>query len=176
MCGGVTVWTHRANGISSELHSADLETGISRMTHRPQVWGKTEREIKLERQTEKGQRESGISYWLLMNIQHTQTHTSCICTHIVLCEYCVNGLVISYARHFLPFMPMCPSGTGCETDRGGVDREREQWAWLKCINLPQLIWLQINWTEHISNYWKIKTYDFSPPCRMHAHNLPWVIN
>lgn len=43
MCGGVTVWTHRANGISSELHRADLETGISRMTHRPQVWEKKDR-------------------------------------------------------------------------------------------------------------------------------------
>lgn len=123
MCGGVTVWTHRANGISSELHSADLETGISRMTHRPQVWEKKDRKRNKARETDRERTKREWDQLLTFN-EHT-AHTSCICTHIVVYEYCVNGLLISYACHFLPFMPMCPSGTGCETDGGGVDKERE---------------------------------------------------
>lgn len=57
---------------------------------------------------------------------HTQTHTSCVCTGRAVCEYCENGLVISYACHLLLFMCMCPSGTECETDGGGVDEERKK--------------------------------------------------
>lgn len=38
----------------------------------------------------------------------------------------MNGLVISYACHLLLFMRMCPSGTECETDGGGVDEERKK--------------------------------------------------
>lgn len=57
MCGGVTVWTHRANGISSVLHSADLETGISRMTHRPQVWEKKDRKRNIAIETDRQRKD-----------------------------------------------------------------------------------------------------------------------
>lgn len=77
MCGGVTVWTHRANGISSELHSADLETGISRMTHRPQVWEKKDRKRNRARETEREKTKKEWDQPLTFNehTMHTQTHT-----------------------------------------------------------------------------------------------------
>jgi len=85
MCGGVTVWTHRANGISSELHSADLETGISWMTHRPQVWEKKDRTRNKAIETERERTKREWDQLLTFNehTTHTNTHILYLYTYIM---------------------------------------------------------------------------------------------
>lgn len=87
---GVTVWTHRANGISSELRSADLETGISRMTHRPQVYEKKDRTRNAAGETD---REKTKTKWDQTFNEHAglrQTHANISYhTPIAICAHCL---------------------------------------------------------------------------------------